>query len=157
MKSFALVLAFATVASAQPVDEARGVSAPKAPAARKVRRGLLIGGIASLGTLYLGSVVVAGFSVLIAGSLPVIPPERSPLVTLFIPIAGPFAALGNPRNQNPVGVALLVANGLAQLAGATLIVLGLVGDEEPAKAAAWLLTPGAPGSAAGASLTLRLP
>ena len=155
MRAVVLGLLVAGLAQAQG-DEGRGV-APQPDARWKPNKPLLVAGGVSLGVLYLANVAISineqsnsssfnGFAYF--------PPRFD---ALCVPFAGPFIALGNYRNSTEAGtVLLLIADGLAQLAGLTLFVIGLVGEQNPERAP-WLLAPGAAGAPAGATFTLRLP
>ncbi len=158
-RSFALALSIFLVAGAhaQTPDEGRGfVEQPSTPPLKK-GGGLWIGGLISLGTLYLGNVTVAVVSGLAAASLPVIPSQTSSLGGLFVPLAGPFLALSNSRNHLPGTVVLLVLDGLAQLASATLVVWGLIAQNSEPGALSWQLLPGAAGAPVGARFLVRWP
>ncbi|MDP1825007.1 MAG: hypothetical protein Q8L48_17250 [Archangium sp.] len=135
------------VAAAQ-AQERRG--APASPA--KVSRGLIVGNAISLGLLYLGNVGTAVVSALVASSQP---GQTSSLNGLFIPIAGPFVALADPRNHTPLAVFALVFDAVAYLTSLTVLTVAIVVGSSKLAPTAWL-SPGAAG-AAGATLTLRLP
>jgi hypothetical protein len=161
MKALALLLLVASLAQAQS-EEGRGI-AGTVESRWQPKKPLLISGAVSLGLLYLANVAAAVVDKDASNSFPncgagcgfaYFPPRFE---ALFMPFIGPFVALANYRNSGEAGTAvLLVADGLAQVASATLIVIGLVGDRPPEKAP-WLLSPGASGSPAGATLTVRLP
>jgi hypothetical protein len=75
----------------------------------QVRKGLVIGGAVTFGSLYMLSVAAAA-----SGG------ARS----LLIPVAGPFAAIGGTRTSG-VDVAVLVINGVVQAGGIAMFVAGL--------------------------------
>jgi hypothetical protein len=140
-----LCLLLTTVA---PLDTQR----PPPPA--RVNRALLISGTAALATSYLASAGTASLSETISRSLPVVPAQTSSLGSLFIPIAGPFIALGDIRNRTPGRAVLLVVDGVVQVTAATLIVLGLVLPHQPSRS--WTLAPGVQGSSLGATFSVQL-
>ncbi len=75
---------------------------------------------------------------------------------LTVPFAGPFISLGGYPQDTGAAVAL-VADGVAQLAGGTLFVIGLVRRQDRAPAperAGWHVVPAAAGAQAGLSLRL---
>ena len=153
MSAITLLLLIAGLAHAQS-DEGRGV-APQLDARWKPNKLLLIAGGVSLGVVYLANVAISinersnsfnGFAYY--------PPRFD---WLCVPFAGPFIALGNYANSMEGGtVVLLIADGLAQLASLTLLVIGLIGEQNSERAP-WLLVPGAAGAPAGATFTVRLP
>lgn len=146
MKVLALSLLLASAAHAT-----EGRASPA-----KVSRGLIVGQAISLGLLYLGNVGTAAVSAIVASSAPVVPAQTSSLNALFIPIAGPFIALGDPRNHTPLMVFALVLDAVAYVTSLTVLTVAIViGSSSKLSPSAWL-SPGAAGSA-GATLTLRLP
>ncbi len=86
---------------------------------------------------------------------------------LYVPMAGPFIALGiGPHSATDQ--ALLVVDGILQIGGVAAFVAGMLVTHQvlvyvdyandahrpPARRAEWMLTPGAPGAALGATLSL---
>ena len=115
--------------------------------------GLISSSLISLGTLYLGNVGTATVSLAVSGSF-----ENSSLNALYIPIAGPFIALGDPRNAPAISSVPLVLDCIAYVAAVTVVVVAIVMEHlVGSMPRAWLLAPGAPRAAAGATFILQLP
>jgi hypothetical protein len=88
-------------------------------AEQRMRKGLVIAGGAVFGGFYLGSAGLAalGQDVSKNGG------GRNDLAPLFIPIAGPFITMAN--SSTAFGDFLLAIDGGAQIAGATMAIIGL--------------------------------
>ncbi len=69
--------------------------------------------------------VVAGVAAIASGVT-----DRSSWAPLFVPIGGPFVAAGTLRSHGAATVALVTLDGLAQCAGATLLVYGQLAEEK---------------------------
>lgn len=130
----ALILCFAGLAQAKP------------------REGLLGGSLVSLGSLYAANVGTALISAAVEGSF-----EQSSLNALFIPIAGPFIALGDPRNAPALRSVPLVIDCVATVGTITWVIISIVLDSAASSPRTWLLTPGAARAPLGASFTILLP
>jgi hypothetical protein len=76
--------------------------------------GLLAGGLATAGTAYSATVLVAG----VAASRG----QAEPFAVLFLPVIGPLVAIESTR-ADPAGAFLLVFDTVAQTAGLTLFAL----------------------------------
>jgi hypothetical protein len=93
----------------------------------KARIGLIIAGSATLGIMYLLSLM----TYMLDDSLGCIGTDgggsgcRSDLWPLAIPAAGPFLAIGTSGAEGG-GLTLLLLDGMAQLGGVTMLVLGIV-------------------------------
>ncbi len=96
-------------------------------------------GIATLGVVYSLNLLVAAISSLAYGSG--LPRDTSPLSPLFVPIVGPWIALGHPLNQGPPGATALVFDGLSQLASTTMIVMAIVLHQLELPQTAWRISP----------------
>jgi len=84
----------------------------------RVRKGLVIAGAVTFGTMYLTTVIGAAFANALGSS-------RASVA--FVPIAGPFIALRDVSDER--GVALLVIDGVVQAAGATMLIVGLAAQK----------------------------
>jgi hypothetical protein len=84
----------------------------------RVRKGLVIAGAVTFGTMYLTTVIGAAFANALGSS-------RASVA--FVPIAGPFIALRDVPDER--GVALLVIDGVVQAAGATMLIVGLAAQK----------------------------
>jgi hypothetical protein len=82
----------------------------------KIRKGLLIGGAVTFGTLYL-------ISALTAASVNDID-TNDELTPLYIPAVGPFVTVGT-ANSEGAGTFLLVVDGVAQSGGLLMAILGI--------------------------------
>ncbi len=132
------------VLSAAPVESV----AQPAPKRDAVGRGLIIGGASAFATTWLASVGAALIGETVA-FLPVFPAQTSSLRGLYVPVAGPFIALADRRNQTVAGVTLLVVDGVLQAASVATFILGLVRQVGAANTTSttWMLVP-PPGGAA---------
>ncbi len=105
-------------------------------------RGLLIAGGVTLGVSYLATVVVTAT-------------QPNPYASTFVPVIGPFITALQP-NQASIWPVLEVISGSLQLAGAGLLVAGLVtsvSDHTPAKTVS--IAPIMAPNTAGATLAFR--
>lgn len=105
-----------------PYQEGRSIP-PGYHLERRVTRKLAIPGISILGGMWLGSVVAAGVLL-----------QQRNTVPLFFPVAGPFITLHtadvSPASAGEPTLALaLIFDGLAQTAGAALVIAGLLMKE----------------------------
>lgn len=81
-----------------------------------IRKGLVIGGAVTFGTLYLVSALTAAAVSDLSGGEDFVP--------LYIPVAGPFVTIGT--SDAPAGGAVLLAvDGVAQAGGLAMLILGL--------------------------------
>jgi hypothetical protein len=90
----------------------------------RARKGLIIGGAATLGATY-GATVLIGLLATILRPLDRSTPDPTPL---FIPVAGPFVEIA--QSKDSTGLFGLAAVGLAQTAGAIMLVYGLTHSGE---------------------------
>ncbi len=86
-----------------------------------MRRGLVIAGAVTFGSTYVISAAIA------AGFLD--DNNGDDMVPLFIPVAGPFVAIGT-ADTSPIATTALIIDGLAQAAGVALFVVGLTDEEK---------------------------
>jgi hypothetical protein len=93
-----------------------------APAAEPLGQRIAVAGAVLFGATYLSSVVAAG-TMLIADST-----GNRGVKPLFIPVAGPFATLSNAHGSGPV---LLVLDGVSQVAGLVMVVVGIAMTPAP--------------------------
>jgi hypothetical protein len=84
------------------------------------RRGLIIGGAVTLGTTWLLSVLTASFVDSFG--------RTNPLWPLYIPVVGPFIAIGTAESEG-AGTAYLVIDGIAQAGGLAMIIAGFAAAE----------------------------
>jgi hypothetical protein len=94
------------------------------------RRKLIVAGVSIFGGCYLASAVVGGFAVSEGDN------TSDELGALLIPIAGPFITIGTSHlrfgdEQDNGGIFLLIIDGVAQIAGVTLAVIGLSASDTP--------------------------
>ena len=89
----------------------------------RIRKGMVIGGAVTFGSLYLISLFVAA-----AGSDSTETGESNPEAAMWIPVAGPFIQMG--RTDSATGNLVLAVDGLAQAAGVSMFIYGLA---SPAK------------------------
>jgi hypothetical protein len=88
----------------------------------RVRAGLVTAGSVVFGFAYTTSVVTGVFTVRMG----------SEFVPLFVPVVGPFIAIGTVRHERGLiaeGIFLFAFNGTAQLTGAVLLIAGLVAQK----------------------------
>jgi len=79
----------------------------------RIRKGLVIGGAVTFGTMYLFTALGAAAANDLGGSAG----------ALYVPIAGPFLYMGETSSQS--GKVLLAIDGIAQAAGAAMLIAGL--------------------------------
>jgi hypothetical protein len=84
------------------------------------RRGLIIGGAVTLGTTWLLSVLTASIVESIG--------RENPLWPLYLPVVGPFIAIGTAESEG-VGTLYLVIDGVAQAGGLAMIIAGFAAPE----------------------------
>jgi hypothetical protein len=86
----------------------------------RIRKGLVIGGAVTFGTVYLINVLAAAIATdtCSVGAL-----GCSTLSALYIPVAGPFVQLGN--SHSATGSFGLVFDGLLQAGGAAMLIAGI--------------------------------
>ena len=82
----------------------------------RLRKGLLIGGLVTFGSLYLVSAFTGGAA------------QDDKFTPLFVPIAGPFITIGTAKAEG-VGTFTLLLDGVGQAGGALMAVLGLTLDQ----------------------------
>jgi 16S rRNA U516 pseudouridylate synthase RsuA-like enzyme len=88
-----------------------------------MRMGLVGGGIGMLGGAWLLSAVFAAAAMGDDGSLLGSNHDPEDWAPLFVPLAGPFIAIGTLEADSQ-GALLLALDGIAQLGGLTLIIVG---------------------------------
>ncbi len=88
----------------------------------RINKGLVIAGATTLGAVYLLTTLGAAIAVDTSSN----PEAYEPL---FIPVAGPFVTI-HTADANATGTFGLVLDGLAQTAGLSMFVAGLVAQEE---------------------------
>ena len=99
-------------------DEDRPIPAGYTRVERK-RKGLIIGGSVTLGATFL----VTAFFGLIAGAVNEAEGSNTDVAPMFVPVIGPFLEFGETRNSAArFGLTML---GLGQVAGATMLIIGL--------------------------------
>lgn len=99
-------------------DEDRPIPAGYTRVERK-RKGLIIGGSVTLGATFL----VTAFFGLIAGLINEADGSNADVAPMFVPVVGPFLEFGETRNSTArFGLTVL---GLGQVAGATMLIIGL--------------------------------
>jgi hypothetical protein len=110
------------------IDSDEGQEIPKGYHLRtKARRGLIGGGAGMLGGMYLISVIVgavgnAGHVRTVFGS----GDGRDPWTPMYIPVIGPFVTMATASTDlDSGGTAFLGFDGVVQLGGAAMIVLGI--------------------------------
>jgi hypothetical protein len=86
-------------------------------------RSMVIAGAVTFGSTYLVSLAV-GSTVLAADAT-----SGKPLAPLFAPVVGPFVAIGTAHSDG-AGTLWLVLDGVAQTAGAVVLIYGLAADEK---------------------------
>jgi hypothetical protein len=84
----------------------------------RTRRGLIIGGAVTFGSLYLISLFAAA-----AGADSTDPGEKNQEAALWIPVAGPFIQMAN--TSTATGNLFLAIDGIAQTAGVGMFIAGL--------------------------------
>lgn len=87
----------------------------------RARKGLIVGGAVTFGVLYLLSAFTASVAVDSGDS-----EEFGPL---FIPVAGPFVAIGTTGAEG-VGTFTLVLDGVGQAGGVAMFIAGMVTEEK---------------------------
>jgi hypothetical protein len=103
----------------------------------KIRKGLVIGGAVTLGATWILSVIAAAFAVSIEEAEEadgfdndgISPADAS---MLFIPVAGPFISIYT-YDAGTGGAAVLVIDGVAQVGGLTMLIVGLAAQEKVLK------------------------
>lgn len=98
-------------------DEGEPIPAGYHPVER-LRKGLIIGGAVTFGSLYLISLFVAA-----AGSDSTEPGQSNTEAAMWIPVAGPFVQMAH--TDSATGNLFLAIDGLAQAAGVTMLAFGL--------------------------------
>ena len=81
----------------------------------RVRKGLVIGGAVTFGSMYLLSVLVAST----ANDI-----QKDSATLLYVPVLGPFLQMG--KTDSSSGKTILAIDGLAQAAGVAMLIGGLV-------------------------------
>jgi hypothetical protein len=127
-----------------PPPLVESVSAEPVKKPRSPKRALTIAGTAVFGVSYGLSLGTAAIMEMAARSLPVVPSQSSAATGLFVPLVGPIIAAANPRNQTSPTAPLLVIDGLAQVAGLAMLIIGIALPEPVAPAAptVWLVPTG---------------
>lgn len=87
----------------------------------RARRGPIVAGATTLGTLYMLSAL--------AGSVAQDTGDGDEFAPLFIPVAGPFITIGTAKSENG-GTFILMMDGIGQTAGAILLIYGLAGTDK---------------------------
>ena len=105
-----------------PYEEGEAVPMGYAVKTRPVRS-MVIAGSVTFGATYLVSLLTAS-TVLAADSS-----SGEELAPLFAPIVGPFITIGTTKAEG-AGTLWLVLDGLAQTAGAVMLIYGLVAEEK---------------------------
>jgi hypothetical protein len=114
---------------------------------KRMRVGLAIAGAATFGGFYLPSAFIAA-----VGGMRV--SGDNELAALWVPVAGPFILMGQPKMEG--AAPFLLVDGLGQLAGATMLVFGLFGEKDVlvrTERATLRVTPAAAGAGVGLSGT----
>ncbi|APR75065.1 Hypothetical protein A7982_00411 [Minicystis rosea] len=86
-------------------------------------RSMVIAGSVTFGATYLVSLLTAA-TVLAADSR-----DGKQLAPLFAPVVGPFIAIGTTKSEG-AGTLWLVLDGVAQTAGAVMLIYGLAAEEK---------------------------
>jgi hypothetical protein len=86
-------------------------------------RSMVIAGAVTFGSTYVVSLLTSA-TILAADSH-----SGKPLAPLFVPIAGPFITIGTAKSDG-AGTLWLVLDGVAQTAGAVMLIYGLVAEEK---------------------------
>ena len=95
----------------------------------KVRLGLVIGGALVLGVPWLVSAVVAEPLQSVYDTLDDRDEHHVQFWPLFLPLAGPFIAIGTTE-ASPVGTFVLAADGVVQCGGLAMLIAGLAAPED---------------------------
>ena len=119
----------------------------------KIRKGLVIGGAVSFGTLYLISALSAALTLDVCS-------HCDGAAGLFVPGVGPFITAGIERVDSASVNVLLILDGLGQSAGIAMLVAGLAATEEvwvrnDFGSIEWTLAPDAASDRAGLQLLGR--
>ncbi len=121
----------------------------------RTRKGLIIGGAVTFGSLWLLSVLVA------AGNADSNPNGKNEAVALYIPALGPFIQM--PSSDSSTARVFLAIDGVGQCAGVAMLIVGLTssntvlvrndlaGEAKPAKPE-WHVTPLLGGGTTGAGV-----
>jgi hypothetical protein len=156
----AVAIAVMTGSGASLASEAPAAK-PRAVASRRAE-GLVLAGALSYSLSHFGLVVVATGAALFHArgrSTGRTTTEDPPLERAFwpalIPLAGPFVYLGQGDNSS-TAKGLLIANGVLQVGGMSMLIAGLVlRSRAVAPRAAWIVTPSIGHDGAGACLRGR--
>ena len=89
----------------------------------RIRKGLVIGGAILLGTMYIFSVLAGAAENDVSTAFG---DDHDHGTFLFIPVLGPFLQIGKTDSDNSTGKAFLVIDGVAQAAGAAMLIGGIV-------------------------------
>ena len=98
----------------------------------RIRKGLVIGGAVTMGSLWLISVVIGGAGASVEeaddalGDSDGIHPED--FYMLMIPVAGPFIAMGT-LEASGAGLAFLIIDGIGQAGGLAMLIAGIAAQE----------------------------
>ncbi|MBK8258648.1 MAG: hypothetical protein IPK82_39065 [Polyangiaceae bacterium] len=92
----------------------------------RVRRGLVGGGAGLLGGMWLLSVIVGAVG---SSADEAVTGNGDEWVPMYIPIAGPFVAIGTVGSSG-AGTAFLMLDGIAQAGGAAMLILGIAMPEK---------------------------
>jgi hypothetical protein len=95
----------------------------------KVRKGLVIGGAVTFGTLWLISVLSAAVVQSVDDSIGGSSQASDDVIPLYIPAVGPFVAIGTIEPEG-VGTVLLVLDGVAQSGGLAMLIIGLAAQKD---------------------------
>jgi hypothetical protein len=94
------------------------------------RTGLVIGGAVTLGTVWISTILAASIVDAVRNAdREKDEPRDNGAAPLFIPVFGPFIAISTLDAEGP-GTTLLVMDGLAQGAGAAMLIAGLTAERK---------------------------
>jgi hypothetical protein len=88
----------------------------------KIRKGLVIGGAVTFGSLYVVNAIIASIAI-DADS------NNDEWAVLYIPIGGPFAAIATLDAQES-GAAILIIDGLGQAGGLAMLIAGAAAKQK---------------------------
>jgi len=91
----------------------------------KIRKGLVIGGAATFGALYLLTALTAAVVQSAADS---VGDDADEVIPLYIPVAGPFVAMAT-LNAEGGGIVALALLGVGQAAGLGMLITGLAAQK----------------------------
>jgi hypothetical protein len=112
-----------------PYDEGRPVPQGYEPDTR-MRKGLIIAGAITLMVPYLSSAAVALRARRDAEEGLISEEEGNAMQALWVPIAGPFIAIGESERNSAREIAPFIAAGVVQTAGAGMLLAGILAREK---------------------------